>query len=239
MRGGRLIAHRERRAADLGEAPELADQDARRLRERCLRRGRRIGLDLEAELVVVGHLADARVLHAEVHAAHGREDRVDRDDPDRHVLGVLGRLVAHTGLDGEVHLDRPLVGVEGEENEVGIDDLDVRGLGDVGGGDGAGAMLHQLEGDRVPRERAQTQLLDIQDDLGDVLLDVLDRAELVVYAGQLDRRHRRSLEGAEEDAPQRVAERHPVSGLERVDLEPAQVAGRLDLLYARSGLRGL
>jgi len=46
-------------------------------------------------------------------------------------------------------------------------------------------VLDQLQGDRVVRERAQTQLLDVQRDLGDVFLDVFDGTELVKHAADL------------------------------------------------------
>ena len=101
------------------------------------------------------------------------------------------------------------------------------------GGDRAGAALHELERDGVARERAQAQLLDVQDDLGDVFLDVLDRAELVEDAGDLDAGDGGSLEGAEQDATQGVAQRHAVALLERGHLEAAQVALRVHLVDAR------
>src|SRR3954468_5494668 len=45
---------------DVGEDRELPDQDLRRLRDRLLRIDRAVGRDVEAELVVVGPLPDAR-----------------------------------------------------------------------------------------------------------------------------------------------------------------------------------
>jgi len=55
-------------------------------------------------------------------------------------------------------------------------------------------VLHQLERHGVACERSQAELLDVEHDLGHVLLDVLDRAELVEDAGDLDRGDRGSLE---------------------------------------------
>ena len=127
-----------------------------------------------------------------------------------------------------------VVRVEGEEDEVRVDDLDVGRLGDVGGGDRAGAALHELQRDRVTRERAKAELLHVQDDLGHVFLDVVDRAELVEDAGDLDAGHGRALERAEQDAAQRVAERDAVAVLERLHLERAAVAIGLDLVDARA-----
>ena len=86
---------------------------------------RAVGLDLDRQLVVVGHLADPHALDPVVDLADRGEDRVHRDDADGQRLGPLGGEVAHAALDGEVHLDRDVVGVDGHEHEVGIDDLDV------------------------------------------------------------------------------------------------------------------
>ena len=152
---------------------------------------------------------------------------------------MLRGPIAHAVLDGEVHLDRAGVGVEGEQDEVRVHDLHVGRLGDVASGHGAGTALHELQSDGMPSERPQAELLDVQDDLGDVLLDVLDRAELVEDAGDLDAGDGRALEGAEQDATQRVAERDAVALLERGHLEAAHVAVRLHLVdpRGRSGLR--
>ena len=128
-------------------------------------------------------------------------------------LGALGGQVADAALDGQVHLDRHVVRVEGHQHQLGVDDLDVGRLGDVGGGDRAGAALDQAELDRVRREALEAQLLDVEDDLGDVFLDAGDRAELVVDVADLDRRDGRALERGQQDAPERVAEGDAVAGL--------------------------
>ena len=87
-----------------------ANEDAGRLGQSRLRRRDPIGLDLE-QLVEVRHLPDPGVLDREVHAANRGEDGIDRDDADRHLLGVLRRPVADAGLNRDVHVDRPGVRV--------------------------------------------------------------------------------------------------------------------------------
>ena len=62
-------------------------------RQRGLGRERAGGLDVEGDLVVVGALADAGRFDRVGDAPHRREDRVDRDHPDR----LLRRLVALGG----------------------------------------------------------------------------------------------------------------------------------------------
>ena len=89
-------------------------------------------------------------------------------------LGPLGGEVADATLDRQVHLDRHVVRVERHQVQLGVDDLDVRRLDDVRGGDGAGAALDEPELDRVRGEALEPELLDVQDDLGDVFLDARD-----------------------------------------------------------------
>ena len=96
-------------------------------------------------------------------------------------------------------------------------------------------MLEQLEGHGVPGERPQAQLLDVQDDLGHVLLDVLDRAELVEDAGDLHGGDRGPIKRVQENPAQGIAEGDAVPVGERVDLEDGQVAARLDLFDPRGG----
>ena len=174
-------------------------------RERLLRRERAVGLDLDGQAVEVGHLADARVLDRVVDLAHGREDGVDGDDPDGQRLGRARRQVAHAALDGEVHLQGHVVGVEGQERQLRVDDLDVGVLADVGGRDRAGAGLDQAELHRMRGVALEAQLLDVEDDLGEILLDARDAGEFVVHVAHLDRGDGGALQGREQDAPERVA----------------------------------
>ena len=148
-------------------------------------------------------------------------------------LGALGAQVAHAALDGQVHLDRHVVGVEGHQDEVRVDDLDVGRLGHVRSGHRAGAALDEAELDRVGSEALEPELLDVEDDLGDVLLDARDRRELLVDVTDLDARDGRPFEGRQEDAPQGVAEGDAVAGLEGACLVLGVRAGFLDRLDLR------
>ena len=204
--------------ATAGEQAELGDQDLRGARERLLRRDGAVGLDLDRQLVVVGHLTDAGVLHVVVDLPDRREDRVHRDDADGQLLRPLRGQVADAALDREVHLDGHVIRVQRHQRLVRVDDLDVRGLHDVRGRHRAGSGLDQLELDRMRGVALEPQLLDVEDDLGDVLLDTRDAAELVVDVADLDRRDRRALEGRQQHAPQGVADRDAVAGRERAGL---------------------
>ena len=142
--------------------------------------------------------------------------------------------VADAALDGQVHLDRHVVRVERHQDEVRVDDLDVGRLGDVGGRDRAGAALDEAELDGVRGVALEPQLLDVQDDLGDVFLDARDRRELLVDVTDLDARDGRALEGRQEDAPEGVAEGDAVAGLEGTRLVLGVRAGFLDRLDLRA-----
>ena len=91
---------------------------AGRAAEGLLGADRAVGLDLDRELVEVRHLADAHALDPVVDLADRGEDRVDGDDADRQGLGALGAEVADAALDGQVHLDRHVIRVEGHQDEV-------------------------------------------------------------------------------------------------------------------------
>src|SRR5262249_51969692 len=112
--------------------------------------------------------------------------------------------------------------------ELRIQDLEVgRGL-DVGGRDDTLTALHQphLDLGGLPMEDAD-ELLQVEDDVGDVLADARQRRELVRDALYLDGRHRSALERREQPAAQRVAERVAEAAVERLDHEDTAVLGDL------------
>src|SRR5512133_789430 len=208
-----LLGRAERQAlAAAGQVGEQADQLAQGAAgrgERVLRGQRAVGLDVQDQPVVVGHLARAGGLDGVADPAHGREDRVDRDAAD--LVGgrlvALGRPVAAALLDPQLHLQLGL-GVQGGQVQLGVDDVDVGRGDDVGRGHVTGAG------------RAQAQLLDVEDDVGDVLLHALDGRELVQDAVDLDGRDRGARDGRQQGAAQRVAKGVAEAGLQRLDDEP-------------------
>src|SRR3954465_7227758 len=190
-----------------------------------VRRGGAVGLDVEGGLVVVGALADARRLDRVRDAAHGREDRVDRDDADGLVgrLVVLGGAVAAAAADREVQLElRPLV--ERGDVDVRVEDLDARGQIDVLGGDVTGARDDQrrLDLGRVGVHAAD-DALEVEDDVGHVLGHTLDRGELVRDALDADAGHGGAGQRAEAHAAQGGAEGVAEAAVERLDRERAAI----------------
>ena len=98
--------------------------------------------------------------------------------------------------------------------------LDTGRRRDVGGGDLAGTLLAQVHRDGLVVLGGDDEVLEVQDDLGDVLLDPLDGGELVEHTVDLDARDRGTGDGRQEGTAQRVAERVAEAGLEGLDHEP-------------------
>src|SRR5262245_41078717 len=166
---------------EVGEDGELADEDLGRLADRVAWIDRAVGRDVEDELVVVGALTDASSLDLVRDTPNGREDRVDRNDPDRRLRPAveLGGDVSAAAADGERHLELAFVG-DVRELELRVQDLEVGGSLDVGGRDDARALLRDVHLDlgRGAVE-ADDEVLEVEDDVGDVLGHAGKRRELV------------------------------------------------------------
>src|SRR3954470_16843628 len=226
--GGQLLVDGRRADVDAlrldvelaGQAEQL-DQGLAGRRDGVARTDRRLGLDVDDQLVEVGALLDTGGLDLVGHLEDRAVDRVDRHPADL-VVGALvldGRDVAAAALDDQLHLELALVG-QGGDLQVGVVDLDAGRRSDVRGGDVTGTRLAQVHGDRLVVLRGDDQALEVEDDLRDVFLDALDRRELVEDAVDLDARDRGTRDGAEQGATQRVAERVAEARLQRLDDEP-------------------
>ena len=110
------------------------------------------------------------------------------------------------------------------------------GRHDVAGGDGAGALLAHVHGDRLVLFGAHDQALEVQDDVGDVLLHPGNGGELVQHAVDADAGDSRARDRRQQRATQRVAEGVAEAGLERLDDELRAVVGD-DLFGQRGSLR--
>ena len=239
--GSELLVDRRRADVDaLGVDVQLAgqteelDQGLTGRGDRVAGSDRRLGLDVDDELVEVGALLDTSGLDLVADLEDRRVDRVDRDPADL----VLGALVLDRGdvatatLDDELELDLALVG-QRRDLQVGVVHLDTGRRRDVGGGDVTGTGLAQVHGDRLVVLGGDDQTLEVEDDLGDILLDALDGRELVENAVDLDRGDRRTRDRGEQGAAKRVAQRVTEARLEGLDHEAG--AELLDGLFRQGG----
>ena len=135
--------------------------------------------------------------------------------------------VARAAADREHHLDGAAVR-QRRDVMVRVEDLELGRDVDVGRDDLAGLVLVQPDLDLVELTvQPADQLLEVEDDVGDVFLHALDGRELVRHTLDLDRADSCALERREQDPAQRVAERVPEAAVERFDLEARPVAREL------------
>ena len=107
-------------------------------------------------------------------------------------------------------------------------DLDAGRRLDVCRGDGACALLAQVHDDRLVVLAGDHQLLDVQDEFGDILLHALKGRELMEDPLHAKAGDSRSGNGRQERPTKRVAQGVPESGLEGLEDEPrAELADRL------------
>src|SRR6185437_2146516 len=149
-----------------------------------------------------------------------RVDRVDRDTADllAWLLVLVGGDVAATALNGQLHLQLALA-VQRGDVQLGVVHLHASRRGDVSRGDRAGTLLAQVHDDWLVVLGGDDELLEVQDEVGDVFLDPGHRGELVQHALDADRGDRCPRDGGQQGAAQRVADRVAETRLQRLDGE--------------------
>src|SRR5690606_34750952 len=222
--GGLLLAGFDGFAVEDGE---LATEGLDGLVQSAARIDAAVGPHPDEQAVEVGALTDAGVLDAVRDAPHRCVDGVDRDRVDA-VLGAvdLGGHVAHAALDPHFHDQFPALRQRGDV-QVGDADLGGRGHVEVGGRDGASLLGAQHQRDGFVVMELHDQVLEVEDDLHDILLDPVDGRELVEHVFDVDAGHGRARDGRQQDAPQRVAERHAVAAWQGFDYELTVIVPRL------------
>ena len=140
--------------------------------------------------------------------------------------------VAAAALDGELDLELALA-VQRRDLQLGVVHLDTRGRRDVGRGDVAGALLAQVHDDRLVVLAGDDELLDVQDDLGDVFLDAGHCRELVQHAFDADAGDGCAGDRRQQGAAKRVAERVAEAWLEGLDDEAR--ANVVDAVFTDGG----
>jgi hypothetical protein len=216
---------------ELARQPEQLGQRLPRASHRVPRADGRLGLDVQDESVEVGALLDSGGFHLVGDAHHRRVDGVDRNPSDL-LAGLLvlgGGDVAATALDGHLHLQLALA-VERRDVQIGVVHLDTSRRRDVRRGDRTRALLAQVHHHGLVVLGGDDQLLEVQDDVGDVFPDPGDRGELVQHALDPNRRDRRAGDGGQQGPPNRVADRVAEAWLQRFDRELRPVVA--DLFFA-------
>jgi hypothetical protein len=135
----------------------------------------------------------------------------------------LARAGPAPAADGEVHLELGLV-LEGGDVSLGVEDLHTGGQVDVLGGDLTGAGDHErgLDFARVGVHPAHDPL-EVEDDVGHILLDTPNGRELVRDALDADAGDGGAGERGEQHPAQRVAKGVTEAPVERLDGERATV----------------
>lgn len=164
--------------------------------------------DFKGKLVEIGHLADARGVNGILDELNGAEKRIYRDNPDRLVFVLVLVGGPPTAAAGNFDLGyEPALGIERADDLFGIDDLDV-GIRLYIGGRHSPLLVDVDHQALVFTQRAlDLDFLQVQDDVGDVLDNPVDALEFVVHPVDANRTNRRALDGAEQHAAERVADR--------------------------------
>ena len=220
------------RLLEIDEELQLILQDAGSKSDRVLGGYRAIGLDPERQPVVIRDLAHAGILDPVGDLANRAEERIDRNEADRRVLGPILRRrdIALTVLDGQLHRN-PDAAVERADHQFGVHDVDIMAGLDRAGTDfagSAGAQPHALGAIAI---HPQIDGLDVEDDVGHVLEYAGERREFVQYALDLHRGDRRTLQRRHQHPPQRISQCQPEAALQRLGDDrgdPLGVVARLN-----------
>ena len=196
-----------------------------------------VGLDEDAEAVEIGPVADAHVLHFVVDAAYRTEYRVERDGADLDAVFLVRFLrdVAEALLGPHLKFERRF-SCHLRDVALRIQYLHLPRRLEIGGGNGARAFRGERDGLGLVGRDLESDLADVQQNGHDVFLHALDGREFVRNAGDLHVRYRGAGKRGEDNAPQGVAQRVAVAGIEAVYLVRAAVSRLRD--DARLGGKG-
>src|SRR5690606_18271885 len=123
--------------------------------------------------------------------------------------------------------------VQGGDVQIRVVDGDTGRGHDVAGRDGSRSLLADVHGDRLVLFRAHHETLEVQDDVGDILLHAGNGGELVEHAVDADAGDSGARDRREQGATKRVAEGVPEARVERLDDELRAVFS--DALFGQCG----
>ena len=104
--------------------------------------------------------------------------------------------------------------------QIGVVHGDTGWRHDIAGGDVARALLAQVHRHRLVLLGADHELLEVEDDVGDVFLDARNGGELVQHPVDADAGDRGTGDRREQGSTQRIAQGVAESRLQRLDDEP-------------------
>ena len=168
-----------------------------------------VGPNLQGQLVIVGNLFHPGIFHAVVHLQHRGVDAIHKNRSHRrlvpvHLLVAVRGDIALALLEHQLHGElRPFR--QGGNVHTGVQHLHLGGSGDGASGDLAFALCGNLHPHGFVAVELGGQSLDVQDDLGDVLLHTGDGGELVLDAIDLHGRHGHARKRGEQHPSQAVA----------------------------------
>ena len=231
---------------DRAEHGELILEDADGFTKGVFGTNGAVGLDRHLELVEVGALGHAGGLNL-IGNAEDRGEGGIHDDAADGSLGVViaegadvTRLVAAALFNLDLHFET--TAGEVGDHVVGIDDGNVVGKIEVGGGHNAFAVLAEHDGDFVAAVKLEDNTLEVEKDVNDVFENAVDLGVFVNDARDLDFRRRKADHGAQKDAAERIAERVAVAAFERFERDDGAVRivfGKRDFDRGRLQKRGV
>ncbi len=207
----------------VAEQHEVVDQDLGSFLQRAFRIDAAVRGQLDGELLVVRLLFHAGVVHAVLHVLDGCEDGIDEDGTDGRALHfvLLGGHIAAALADGEFHVQLHVV-LHAADHELRVQHLETGGvLADVGGGEAVLTANSEVEFlvVHVLKLAAEAYLLEVEHDLGDILDDALDGAELMLDTVDAQAGDGEAFQAAEQDAAEGVADGDAIAGLQWTELE--------------------
>ena len=184
-----------------------------------------VGPHFQSQLVIIGGVTNAGVLHSIIDLADGGVDGVNRNDTDdslRSLVPIGGDIAAAMGQ-GQFHIQRS-IGTQSSNMQLGIEDFHLTVSLDVAGSDFALAAGLNVDGLHAFAVQLGDDTLDVQDDLSDIFLHTGNGGKLMLYASDLDRGHRGTGQRGQQDTAQGVTQSRTVATLQ----------GLYDILAVRS-----
>ena len=196
----------------------MLSQDFRGQRNRLLRPDHPIGPNLQGELIVINALAHTGGFHIIIHFINRSVDRINRklaDHTRRHVLLIpfCGDIPA-AFVQGQFHIQLRAFAQRCNVH-LRVQDLNLAVALDRVGRHLTRALRTDFHCFGAVAMEFRGQTFDVQNNLGDILLDARDGRKLVQHAVDLNRRDRNARQGGKQYPAQAVAQRGTKAAFQR------------------------